>query len=426
MIYPSELSVAKMDEIVNAIDDNVPSDYLLIMCCHFPMMISTKSEMYTEQPGWIDKHLWKSGKAIAKRIIERRSKSKTHFLFGDGHLPDFWQESPSIQFFMTGMFGGDFVHNTYIEHGETLTFNKTNQARLFRFNTDHSVESITTYNYVPEGLRQDMQGSKWEAADSTNPPLRKSDINVPIEEPQVPAAQDEPLALETTISVELISSATVHIDIIASHVQTEILTEIRNRHLYTIARTASSDNESSLGWLPINLLFQKTELLARCVDRGHDWLCSKTGDSVSYENSVIIGIGFWGAIIGSQLSVRLGVRNYCIASNLSGYKNSKYESLDNLCIYLSGVETIKKIIVVTDVISTGNSICKIKKSIEEKCGAKEFWCAISVIADKRQERSANISEYNLLGSFCTELAIPIVKNEFLPDETIFPIEYDYR
>lgn len=419
-ILPSQLSANTLDTLVNSIDAAVPKDYLLFIASHFPMAISTQNEMQIEEPGWTEKHLWKSGNAIAKRLVDRRLKSKTFFLFGDGHLPDFWAANPDIQFFMTGMFGGDYVNTTTkTTAGDIEPYNKTNQARLFTFYNNNTESHITTYNYKPIGFKQSTQTGKWEAVPMK---LRVLKNDFVAEEKKTNPQKEEP----SEESSRFEKKSTTQIELIAPHLQLEILSEVTNRGLYKVARTSSSKNESSLGWLPINQLFLKSELLIRCVDRAITWSSEKAKKQPDYETYLIVGVGCWGSIIGSQISARVGVRNVCISGNLTGMNKSNYESVETTYDYLTSFPTIQNIIIVTDVISTGNTLLKIKKGIESKCGFKQSWIAISIIADKRQKRTAAIDEYNFLGSFCVDLPIPIVNNELLPDESIFPIEFDYR
>jgi adenine/guanine phosphoribosyltransferase-like PRPP-binding protein len=137
-------------------------------------------------------------------------------------------------------------------------------------------------------------------------------------------------------------------------------------------------------------------------------------------------MGFWGGILASQLNARRNNKCFLVSSRRIPNNTNYFESIDYVIDSIRETD-FNEIVIVTDVISTGNSILRIKEKITLNFGNKcKKFIAISVLSDKNQQRLQQLNEFDKIGSLCINMPIPVIDNDKLPDESIFPIEYDFR
>lgn len=412
IIYPSVLNDKSIDEIVTNIELHIKEESLLIITSHFPMIVNDRMTMIIEDDKWVKKHLWGSGMKMIKRIIENRIDKNILCLYGDGHLDNYWSYNNKHHFFMTGMFGGNYLTNHYVLNGQIRTYHKTNDAKVIQYDlNDFANPTIYNFSYLPEGYDYSAQTGEWKFVQDA--------IRV----------ENSKTIIYPTTSVSGHSSVPEqekkeHIECISQVVQDKILDEIRFKDLFSISRTVTSEKESSLGWVSISNLFQNHELFCLSIEKMREWIINN-GIEVG-ENTILCGLGFWGAVFSTQLGARTGIRSYCISSKRIRSSTNYFESINYIKDEING-KNFKNIVLVTDVISTGNSILILKEELSNILSTKQTkWFSLSVLSDKTQERLRNINEFEKIGSLCISLPIPVVDNDKLPDESIFPITFDFR
>ena len=412
IVRPSNITGASIDKIVTDVEEVVPKDSLLIIVSHFPMIMNNRMEMLIEEDGWVEKHLWKSGRIIVKRIVSNRKKERILCLYGDGHVDNFWSFSDRHHFFMTGCFGGDYVNQTYTEPktGKEKAFNKLNDAKLIEYIDNNYTPQIFTLSYMPEGMVYNAQTGEWKTIISPYTIESLKEVDDVYKESEI---------------LELASSQINNIELISESIESEIIEYVKLNNLYTFTRTATSNDESSLGWVSISSLFQNKKLFAASIDKINEWI-QKNTDNTGGEECILIGLGFWGAIFGSQINVRKNNLCTCISSKRIKGTQAHFESIDFIISQLNQ-QVIKEIIIFTDVISTGTSILALQEKLSTSLDVTKIkFYAICVIADKKQLPNKRISDFLKIGSLCTNIPIPVVSNENLPDEAIFPVSYDFR
>lgn len=416
---PSKLSDIQIDEIITDIDEKIPSDKLLLILSHYPMILFNRSQAFVEVENWVDDHLWKSGNIIVERTYQIRKNSLTLWFFGDGHIPDFWSYNNDHHFLMTGMIGGNYTNPTYKQtDGSVNAYNKTNEVKVLQIDKGIKKIKINTFSYKSKAYRLSPHVGYWE---NTNSDFRL--VDNPFENDKVIVPEGDKI---TSSEVKTQDNIT---HLISTSVEEEIIRQIREKKLYSFNRYSTSKNDVSLGWVSINKLFESNELLSRCIEKSVDWLDKVSGITISKNNSIFIGIDFWGAIFSSQASIIKDVDNYCIATKSKSEHNVLLEKPEFLCKKLELKNTdLINIILFTDVVSTGNTLLsiqeKIKECLKDKTNIK--WIALSIISDTKQKRKVELNNFTALGSLCINLRIPILSNEELPDETILPVKYDIR
>ncbi len=414
---PSQLEDIEIDNIISAIDTHVPSSNYLFILSHYPMILFNRSQIVTEEIGWVDNHLWKSGNLLVERIYNKRKSCFTFWFFGDGHIPDFWSYNDFHHFLMTGMLGGNFVNPTFTtKTGDIVPFNKTNESKVVLINNIDKTISINTYQYKSRAHKYSPHTGYWEHT--------VSDIRLV----DNPFLRDNKNTDSFKGNISLTKSSDTSTSLISQSVQEEIINQVRERRLYKFDRYATSESETTLAWISLTDLFESNELLSRCIQKSIFWL----SEIIDLDNSatLFIGIDFWGSIFSSQASVIRNVSNYCVASKARSKHNALFEKPEYLKNRLSStIQSYQNIVLFTDVVSTGNTVVNIKDEIIEVLELEENkfnWIAVSIISDIKQIRNVKLNKFKSIGSLCTDLRIPILENDELPDVNILPIKYDLR
>lgn len=408
---PGKLSEKELDNLRVKIHELIPEDKTLIINSHYPMIIFPETNLYLEEDNWIENHLWKSGSTIVDCLLVLRTKAPTLWFFGDSHIPDF-RSIDNHTFIMTGMFGGDYINRTAEnENGKVISFRKTNEVKIIELDVITSEVTINTLNYEPKGHHFQSQGGKWGCIKSHTRPTRNP-FNVNKK--------------ENTIISEIEAENTNGIfEIISVSVEEQIMTEINSRKLYQFNRYQITETHSSLGWIQIHKLFQNKELMSRCYDKSLDWLEKNIGNEI--ENTLLIGIDFWGTIFSSYISVRKNIPNYCFATKFDGKHNTKFEKIEYINNKVKANANVTNIVIFTDVLSTGSTVKKVfNELINGLEDRKITFSVVSILSERVQKNRLDLAEFKFKGTLCSKLKIPVLNNEELPSYDILPPKYDMR
>lgn len=374
LIKPSELLDSTLDLIVTSVEEKIINPKLIIVVAHFPMSLNDRMKQIHEETGWVEKHLWKNGRDIIQRIINNKLDQNIICLYGDGHVDNYWPSSEKHIFFMTGMFGGNYLNRTVEKGGKTISIEKTNDAKLIEFSGENLSPNIFTFSYYPEGFEYSPQTGTWKMEVGKILIEEKTSIVYP--------------TLNTSSEKDNLEKK---VELISSQIQESILECIKHKNLYFFARTKTSDQESSLGWVPISALFENRELLSASIEKIYVWV-SKINKLENSKNCILIGLGFWGGIFASQLNARRNNPCFLVSSKRIRHNRIYFESIEYIINQIKDYD-IKEIIILTDVISTGNSILELKQKISEKLNVNNInFLAVSIISDKNQQRLQKIEQ----------------------------------
>ena len=393
------------DEFIDKISgewvkDKIPAEANLYILSHYPLIQSKKELLDYEEADWSGRHIWKDGYPIKERIAKIRGKceGKTIWFFGDAHLPDFVKEekSPSIAYLMTGQFGGN-----YDTAGVTRT---GNSYRPYHQATSLTLEDSTlkriVFSYEPKGFKFSVHLGEWTGAESS-------------------ILFDIPTSSTSHIKEE----KSAFIVPVGSSIEDEIYEEVKNEELYRFGKFVTSEKNVALGWISINSLFKNTLLLSNGIDKIIEWL-NKT-ILVGNEQEFFIGCGFWGGILASNVSVRTGVNTFAISSFVSTPNSCPYdESIEHLVANLTNLDKIKRIIIFTDVISSGDTLFAVKTKFENLAVKKFEWSAVSILIDSNNISDDFRNNFKISGSLCTKLKMPVIKRNLLPSDDLYPPRLD--
>lgn len=389
---PAELSTGELDDIIKIARHNL-SQRDLIVISHYPMIGFPMSKYVAEDPDWGKNHVWKAGHNVQHRLATLRPQGKTIFLCGDGHIPDAFQNETK-QFIMTGLFGGNYTKRSF---GGKPVFMQT-QARVI--DTEKETK-LFTFNYKPAGFEYDVSHGTWAVEISSLRQLLEKQH----------AATTSGLSRTSALSDPL---------------EKEIIARVTREQLYKLGRYKTSSDVSSLSWISINRLFEEQQLVVSLIDKALEWLEKIIKDP---SKGLLIGVDFYGAIISTHLSVRIGMPNHCFTSRYLSVED--YDAIPSILKVIASVNGLKDIVFVTDVVSSGQSLLRVIKVLEQKY--KELngsdlaikYHSISVISDANIDRAEFDEKLSSIKTACAALRMPIVKESELPGAEILPNRLDF-
>lgn len=388
---PGIINQKEIDDIVtDVIRERIPPSSLLLIGCHYPI-ISFPSGLAAEgEENWEENHLWKSAIPLRKRINNLKSLNKIWFM-GDCHIPDHI-EFEDAYFIMTGRFGGT-TNVTEIKHITQIP----RQCKVISFSTEKEKITIHTFSFEPTTHKDNPNYGNWTSKEGEVRPIKPKEI-------------------ESTISSNQKSRV---LKLIHPDTEDMILSRILENDLYSFGRYVTSENNTSLGWVNINQLLNSTKLLSNIIDKSLKFISEHI--HLEFTESIVIGLDFWGSIIGSQISARSGIKNFSVATRGNGQYHSLFELSNN---YLEHELTkCKEILFVIDVISCGDTLNR----LIEKClaiNSSLTFNVISIISNSSTLKDENFIKIQAAGTFCEKLKIPVIQNDELPSDDFLPTSID--
>lgn len=393
---PGNIGDEEIDIIVNDfVKDVIPSGSVLLIGCHYPIEMFPDSVGYASEDDWATNHFWAKAAHLRNRINSQKGLKKI-WLMGDTHMPDHLRyQYDDLFYVMTGRFGGstDSRRPSYLFR----------QCKIVSTKERHQ-DIVTTFSFEMSSHEDSSMGGKWKH--------EVSDIR----SLNTPGRAMEKVTLD---GVNTESKGRSSVELISDVIQETLVNRVIEFDLYSFGRFITSSNKTSLGWISINPLLNETKILASIVTKTSDRLFEKI--LCAPDEAAIIGIDFWGAIIGSQVSVLSGITHYCIATRGNGQYHTSMEFKNQL--FHDKVKAVAEIVIISDVISCGGTIEKVVSSILQ-VNAKVKIHVVSVVANTSMNfvDQPNIVSF---GSFCVAIKIPIVANDFLPDERMLPANIDF-
>lgn len=415
---PSKIDSSDIDRLYLKIEELIPDDKPLFVLSHYPMDQPRKVDFVMEEDGWPEKHIWKSAYDLLFKLNSLRDEALTVYFHGDGHNPDFWSYSDKQHSFMTGMIGGKHEPTYFEKDGTKKVYNKTTEFKLIEFDVNGGC-SINTFQFGNTGFNLSTNTGEWKINFSEPRYLKK----ITSGQPQTNSKADKEGEISEPSIIEERKFKDVKTEVISTSIEDAIIEEIGTHKLYSFGQHKTSSTYSSLGWVDIDSLMNNQSIFSRCVEKSRDWITKEIGGDSTIENSIFIGLDFWGSCIAAQTSVLTGVTNYCIATKSKGRYNVEKEKLEKL---LSKNESKwKQIFLFSDVVSTGFSINNVAEVLQELLGTEEVKIiSISVISDIQQRRTVEMNKFFKIATFCSKLRIPIVENINLPSGEILSPRLD--
>jgi pyrimidine operon attenuation protein/uracil phosphoribosyltransferase len=404
---PGDIPSQEIDSILEHVYvERIPVDHLLIVGTHFPPMLPPDlvADFLENDPDYHKNHEWVRGKPLRERIARYRERvgAKMLWLSGDVHQP-LQQTIGKGQYFVTaGRLG------TSTAGADSPVFR---QARVITVSSTSEAPLITTWSYMARGRHESEHLGEWVPL-TDNAWGAKGDKSYARAPSKTSAASDGavPIALRPGMQIAVIDV----------ELQDHIVEQIRQRGLYAIGRFRTTQSEVSLAWVSIGPLLNATGMLNAVVERMTKWVEQHVANmDMEMKDVVLLGIDCWGSILASQVSVLTGAANYCIAARGRGEFSTAGEGISQRVV--DTIAQVKCVILVNDVIATGNTIRWVYDQVVEKLPERHLeWLTLSVICDPAQDRSVDCRFTSCHGTACALLRMPVLLKEEVPDESVFP------
>jgi orotate phosphoribosyltransferase len=280
---------------------------------------------------------------------------KVLWLSGDIHSPSFVQKDNNL-YIVSGRFGtSDELFNKNAK--DLITVEKISyinrQGTLIQINSDHTA-NIQIINQVQKTAGYDSNYIQWRATEIDEFSLLQN-------QPELISEKLDKILYGAILQKKLFDYEKIVVD--------------------------NFNYQVSLGWVMIDRLFSdKTNFNVACNDIAA-WLQSNIAAVKSSVSTVLVGLDFGGAIVASDLSIRLGIENICLPSKgpVASWTNKEHidGATEKFGQYLKHKS---EIIIIADVVATGRSL----RTMIDKLKAignpdASFYC-VALICDVRQEK----------------------------------------
>jgi Calcineurin-like phosphoesterase len=403
---PGILEDKETDDIVDWIKGE--GYRLLVICSHFPTDIMAMSLGPFEDPGksdWYRHHIWDAAAYLRDRIVNNAT-GPVAWLSGDIHRETVVLQE-RVAFCTTGRLGTSAVPS----HGEVRR-----QVSLIEL-TDNGVPRLWRAEFRSEGVGKAQKGA-WTVKEVPWHRLSR------VLSQGRPTPMDE-LAVRATPRVE------AHVELIDLGYEEELIRQISEDGLYSFGRFETGvAGQVCLGWVSIDDLCTMNGQFDPVVRRMAGWILARVlgGPAIDLETVTIVGLDAWGAMIGSQLALKLGLSFLPVSSRGEGKFARLGEKVDDdECVRVLGM--CKVAILVTDVVGTGRSLRWVTDRAKAALGdySKEItWFAVSMICDSQQPRGHVLDFLRAHGSLCTNLRMPLCDETMLPPREVLPPNLSYR
>jgi orotate phosphoribosyltransferase len=383
---PGKIKDDELDEIVNdTLKNNLTENSTLLIGCHFPIISDENNFLASEEENWPENHVWINGASLRERISNLKTLHTIWFQ-GDVHAGD-QKKIKNSTYILTGRFGSDISSiSEFPRQCKIIQITETN-------------ESLYKYSFISKTHKPNANIGEWER-------IGPSEIRT--------------IENHTIKNIDKKDDRQSLINVVDTEIEDEIMSDITNNDLFKIGRFKTNDAFSSIGWIKINSLMNQPALLSRIIEKSLKYINHiVTSDS---SDCVILGLEVIGGILASQISVQTNTKNYIFPVRGNGRFHSAEET-DKTQMF-EELEKYKEAIIFIDVISSGNTVEDFVNSLKEKNSELKIH-VISMITNNNSSRPTTIKNSSSYATFCSKLRVPLIKNEDLPDEKIFPIMLDF-
>ena len=393
------ISEEKIDEILSWVKTHVSENDCLLVLSHHPVPAAAShlGPFDDADRRWAEKHIWSNGQVIAKRLQQINKLKIIVWFSGDIHK-NFSLKMDACYFNITGRFG---------TKSGSITSVMRRHARVVSIN-DHQTYRCHIYEYDTGGHSDQSQVGEWNLTKHKVQEIRDIDG---VEDSDFD--EHEEFVRESNVQ-EINQDSILDVALISENLEDEIIRVIQDDSLYKLGRFKTQPSCSSLSWVSMGPLLNKANLFTNVIN---EMSIAIDADGESLDNSVIFGIDNWGAAIASQISVKLGIQCFPLATRGDGSSHIKPEIISTRI--LDHISSVKHIYLISDVISTGISIKNIYDQIHDSLANPEEtkWHSFSVIC--YSDKSYKTLEFlETIRTACKILPMPTIPDSMLPSNQI--------
>lgn len=357
---------------------------VVLIGSHYPLAYMDCLEEIDET-GWYDKHFWKSGEQLRRRINKYIKHLKVVWLAGDIHNPSFMENENNL-YVVSGRFGTaseiyEKDSDEKILVGAISYVNR--QANLIQVGDDHQVE-IYNVSQFQKSHRFNPHEIKWAASPITSP-----------------------------------YSLLYQPELISRQLDKTLCRAIIDRKLFDLEKIVvdKSQKQVSWGWVAVDRLFSDMASLSMICTETVSWLTEKDPALPESEDTIFIGLDFWGSIVVSNLSILTGVKNICIPSKGGLDVWTTRELLNGASEkFTKLLRGKKKLIMVADVVATGKTLTRFIDKLRPLCEKEVELSCIALICDIHHEGRKELAiQLKFFGTCCQNFKLPVFPVSQMPD-----------
>lgn len=411
---PGLLDTDAADELINEFVRAVPEDEILVVGSHYPISpFPDDFAIGSEGPDYVRRHFWIGAVDFKRRVARVRKRAPTLWLFGDVHHPDGYRQESDIHI-ITGRLG---VSVPLPPKPESQL---PRQARSVVLDQgDFRVCDVFTANFHQTSHLPQPQGGEWSVVPS---PVRQTGLLYRSASMATNGADTEIAGSTRRVGMSEVSGVTA--TLLDQNLNDAIYERIRDESLYRMGRFRTSGSSDSLGWVSIGQILGSVSYLPRFCSASLAWLW-KSFDIKPHRNGdtvLFLGIDCWGASVASLLAVACGSSSLCVAVRADGRYHTAGELVDS--DVASATKRARIVVVVTDVIATGQSIASVYSRIQladpDAVRAEQRWIALAVLVDANKKILEPCRFLAGLGAACLDIKLPSVPSETMPGDDIAP------
>lgn len=399
---PCALSTTEIDTIVTTVRKK-DINHLFILSHHPAASYDAQAQApFDESADWSKEHIWPHGGNLFRRLSSRETINGTAYWFsGDVHRQEHTLIGQSQVLVVTGSC------NAF----ENMTTSIQPQVRVISpLNSENS--QLIEYNFVGHH-RKGLEGN-WISR--TVSPMK---ITPPKSENE--SKSKAPIKEKDSI---LVNGPAVmpprKLNCLDQKLGKETYTKVNEKNLYKFGRFDTCESTTALSWVSIAPLLDSQAMYKKVINCYKNKI-NEIIDQIQNKNEcIIVGVDHWGAILAARLGTAINIRSCCVAvrGQLGSYDNHEIIN-DRLHQIIKGK---KFVFVISDVISTGNSMSKV---IQELKIDGTNWYGFSIICDPAQNRESRLDNYNEVFYICGSLKMPIISTELMPSKGVLNTDISF-
>lgn len=410
---PGELTQSIVDEIVLKVREE-KIDNVFILSHHPAESYSVQSHApFDENSDWSKGHIWPHGGNLFRRLSNKATINGKAFWFsGDIHR----QEHTIIG-----------INRVLVVTGSCNAFEEMT-SKIFpqvRVISVSMFEKSQMFEYRFTGHNGKALEGEWElkTSDATriNSPHRKDyeKEDVITNENNAEQQGKDTISLKGEVKSPPQTKKNTLLGL-NNKLEKEIYSEIIDNKLYKFGRFDTCESTTALSWISIAPLLDSRAIYKKVINSFKSKIEDINQLIPDKNECLIIGIDHWGAILAARLGAACNIRSCCLA--VRGQAGS-YDDHEVINDRLSAIVKEKKcIFVVSDVISTGNSLSSTIKTLKTY---SSNWYGLSIICDPEQDREGRLDDYNNVFYICGTLKMPTIKTELMPDKGILGTDISF-
>lgn len=455
---PGTFSMAQIGKVSDLVRGAPPGPVLINT--HYPVHLYDTLSSLDGEPQWAERHLCNDLEPLRRRLLTQKPPRDVMWCCGDVHKPRF-----AIQHAHYYVIGGRFGTPVRTADGPI-----PRDARLIRWAAKGGTPEVFQCTMRPEMWKQTAAVFDWQVVRQQWEVMSVMGVHPNGRAPADPPVSPAPLASPSTLPASATSTTSnapappavtpaagspvapappgtasekAERDLRAVRLQDivpmeplgqsdnlnpeEQVLQIIQAKNFQLGRFPLGDGWTALGRVRISPLMNDRETIQTAVTMMSHWLNRAVAGPFKFGMGEIclIGVDLWGAVLASQIGVRVGARS--LGASLFGGSDEDAgdgftETRAWACDVMKGM---KAVVLVCDVVTTWRSLRRTYDAVvaamkESGYTCPDKWWALSLICDVERSPIVDCGFLQQHATVCGSVRVPLMREEELPDKTVLP------